>query len=288
MSTVRDKMKTIKDITIDTERAFYNNKETSFTNIKIDGPADGESAFKECSNITVTDSFFNLRYPFWHCTNLAISNIEMTENCRASLWYDYSVDIKDSKMLGIKAFRECNKIKIENCEIVSPEFGLRCADIIFKNSSLDSVYAFFECKNLILENIKFVGKYSFQYVENMNIVNSELDTKDAFWHTKNVTVKDSIIKGEYLGWYSENLTLINCKIIGTQPLCYCKNLKLIDCTTEDCDLAFEYSEVNGSVIGDVVSVKNPLSGKLTISGKTTLIVDENDRSNNKFELIYNR
>ena len=106
------------------------------------------------------------------------------------------------------------------------------------------------------------GKYSFQYIENMKIDHSELDTKDAFWHSKNVTVENSVIKGEYLGWYSEGLTLIHCKIIGTQPLCYCKNLRLIDCTMEETDLSFEYSEVDAKVKGNILSVKNPKSGKI--------------------------
>ena len=60
-----------------------------------------------------------------------------------------------------------------------------------------------------------------------------------------------------------NLTLINCKIIGTQPLCYCKNLKLINCTMEDTDLSFEYSEVEADVKGHIISVKNPKSGTIT-------------------------
>ncbi len=277
----------IKDITIDTERAFYGSKRKAFYNIKIDGPVDGESAFKECSYINVNDSYFNLRYPFWHCYKLNIKNIEMTENCRASLWYDEHVILSDSVVNGIKAFRECLDIVITNSKINSPEFGWRCGNVVIKDSSLESVYAFFQCYNIEIKNLHFVGKYSFQYVKNMMIENSNLDTKDAFWHTKNVTVKNSVIKGEYLGWYSENLTLINCTIIGTQPLCYCKNLKLIDCKTEACDLAFEYSEVNGNIIGDVVSVKNPLRGKLIISGETELIVDENDRSKGMFKLVKN-
>ena len=110
--------------------------------------------------------------------------------------------------------------------------------------------------------LDFKGKYSFQYVKNAKFVRCTFDTKDAFWHTKNVVVTDSVIKGEYLGWYSKNLTLIRCKIIGTQPLCYCKGLKLIDCETENCDLSFEYSDVKASVKGEIVSVKNPKSGKI--------------------------
>lgn len=90
----------------------------------------------------------------------------------------------------------------------------------------------------------------------------------------NVTVRDSIVKGEYLGWFSENLTLINCKIIGTQPLCYCKNLKLVNCTMEDTDLSFEYSDVEADVKGHILSVKNPRSGRIIADSVGEIISGE--------------
>lgn len=45
-------------------------------------------------------------------------------------------------------------------------------------------------------------------------------------------------------------------------MCYCKNLKLINCTMEDTDLAFEYSDVEADVQGHILSVKNPKSGRI--------------------------
>lgn len=79
-----------------------------------------------------------------------------------------------------------------------------------------------------------------------------------------MTVKNSVVKGEYLAWFSDGLTLINCKIIGTQPLCYCTRLKLVNCTMEDTDLSFEYSDVEADVKGSIISVKNPKSGIITV------------------------
>lgn len=117
-----------------------------------------------------------------------------------------------------------------------------------------------DSSDVTLENVDFDGKYSFQYVKGMIISNCRLDTKDAFWHTVDVTVKDSVLKGEYLGWYSKNLTLIRCKIVGTQPLCYCSGLRLIDCETKGCDLAFEYSDVEAEIRGGIDSIKNVRSG----------------------------
>ena len=117
------------------------------------------------------------------------------------------------------------------------------------------------------------GKYSFQYIENSIFENCIFDTKDAFWHAKNVTVRNSIVKGEYLAWYCENVTFENCKIIGTQPLCYCKGLKLIHCEMIGCDLAFERSEVEATITTPVLSIKNPLSGHITVPEVGEIIRD---------------
>lgn len=56
-----------------------------------------------------------------------------------------------------------------------------------------------------------------------------------------------------------------------------QNLKLIDCTTEDCDLAFEYSDVEAEIKGAIVSVKNPQSGKIVAESIGELIVTSDSR-----------
>ena len=48
----------------DQERALYGSRDLLVKDCSFDGPADGESAFKECSDIQVERCFFNLRYPF--------------------------------------------------------------------------------------------------------------------------------------------------------------------------------------------------------------------------------
>ena len=267
----------IKDVTSGIEREFYHKEHVNFQNIKIDGVEDGESAFKECRYIEVVDSYFNLRYPFWHCYDIVLKDIIATENCRAAFWYCRDIYVKNMMSKGVKAFRECQDILMLDSDFESDEIGWRCEVFSINNSKITAKYAFFESKRLSIDNIKFSGKYSFQYIEDSVIVNSYLDTKDAFWHAKNIIVKDSTIIGEYLGWYSENLTLVNCHIKGTQPLCYCKNLKLINCTMEDCDLAFEYSEVEGNINSDLISIKNPIKGILEVNSLGEFIQDENSR-----------
>ena len=195
-------MKIIKDIIDDQERAFYGSKKTNFQNIKIIGPVDGESAFKECRDIVVEDSLFDLRYPFWHNSFLAINNSHLTTNCRAALWYTNNVSMNESKVEGVKVFRECQKIKINESKIISPEPFWFCHDLNIKDSTIEGEYAFFKSENIEIHNLTFKGKYSFQYVKNLTIYDSILDTKDAFWHAENVTVVNGTIIGAYLPWYN--------------------------------------------------------------------------------------
>lgn len=269
-------MKVIENQTFDMERALYGSNGVIVKNCSFDGPADGESAFKEGKDIETDHCFFNLRYPFWHDDGLTIRDSEMTQACRASLWYSEHVIIAGTKMHGIKALRECSDVTIENCDIISPEFGWSTRGIRMEDTTAVSEYFMMRSENLTFRNVNFKGKYSFQYVKNATFENCTFDTKDAFWHGENITVKDSVVKGEYLAWYSDGLTLINCKIIGTQPLCYCKNLKLVDCEMIDTDLAFEKSEVEATVITPVVSIKNPLCGRIDVPKVGEVIMDDEE------------
>lgn len=267
-------MKEFTGKTYDEERALYGMTDILVKDCRFDGPADGESAMKECSDVQVENSFFNLRYPFWHDHRLKISDSEMTELCRASLWYSDHIEITGTKMHGIKALRECSDIQIRDCDIISPEFGWSARGITMEDSRAESEYFMMRSENLTFRNVEFKGKYSFQYIKNAVFENCRFDTKDAFWHGENVTVKNSLVKGEYLAWYSDGLTLESCKIIGTQPLCYCKNLRLINCEMVDTDLCFEKSEVEANIITPVISIKNPLSGNIFVPEVGEIIRDD--------------
>ena len=267
-------MKRIENKTFDEERALYNLKDSTIYHCTFKGPKDGESALKESRNIIVDNCLFALRYPLWHVKKYELKDSLMEDTTRAPLWYCQDGVIKNCHLYGVKMLRECDNTTIDNCEIISPEFGWWTRDSKIKDSKITSEYIFLNSRNIKWENIHFTGKYSFQYCENVVIRNSILDTKDAFWHAKDVTVYDSIIKGEYLAWFSKNLTLINCKIIGTQPLCYCENLKLINCETEDCDLAFEYSSVDADINGHIISIKNPKEGIIKVDSVDEIINED--------------
>ena len=267
-------MKRIENETFDEERALYGSRDLETVSCRFDGPADGESAFKECRNIAVRDCFFNLRYPFWHDDHLTIRGSEMTGLCRAALWYSSDVQIYDTKLHGIKALRECADVRMENCDIISPEFGWSVRGIQMKDCSAVSEYFMMRSDHLTFDHVELKGKYSFQYISDSTFTNCDFDTKDAFWHAKNVLVKDSMIRGEYLAWYCENVTFENCTIIGTQPLCYCKGLRLVRCRMEQADLAFEKSEVQAEITNVVDSIKNPKCGVIRLPGAGEVIMDD--------------
>ncbi|WP_286084593.1 DUF3737 family protein [Faecalibaculum rodentium] len=266
-------MELVENKTFDQERALYGTRDLLVRHCQFDGPADGESALKECRDITVQDCFFNLRYPFWHDHKLTIAGCELTPLCRAALWYTEHAEIRDSKLHGIKAVRECGDIKISRCDILSPEFGWSTRGMQMEDTHVESEYFMMRSDHVYLDKVDFKGKYSFQYVHEMVIENSMLDTKDAFWHAQNVIVRNSVVKGEYLGWYSDNVTFENCLIQGTQPLCYCTNLKLVNCRMGGCDLSFERSQVEATLSESPASIKNPLSGTITIPAETEVIRD---------------
>ena len=266
-------MELVENKTFDQERALYGTRDLLVRHCQFDGPADGESALKECRDITVQDCFFNLRYPFWHDHGLTIAGCELTPLCRAALWYTEHAVIRGSRLHGIKAVRECGDIKISRCDILSPEFGWSTRGMQMEDTHAESEYFMMRSDHVYLDKVDFKGKYSFQYVQDMVIEHCVLDTKDAFWHAQNVIVRNSVVKGEYLAWYSDNVTFENCLIQGTQPLCYCTNLKLVNCRMGGCDLAFERSQVEATLSESPSSIKNPLSGTITIPMETEVIRD---------------
>lgn len=267
-------MMRVENQTFDKEREFYGSSDVTAVNCKFEGPADGESAFKESRNVTVDGCLWNLRYPFWHDIGVTMKNTELTELCRAAFWYSEKIEITDSKLHGVKAMRECADVTIRKSDIVSPEFGWSVNNICIEDSTAAGEYFMMRSSGLTFKNVEFTGKYSFQYVENAVIENCILHTKDAFWHAKNVVIKNCVVEGEYLAWYAENITFENCKISGTQPFCYCKNLKLINCEMIDADLSFEKSEVEAELTAPIVSIKNPKSGYIKVPAVDELIMDD--------------
>ncbi len=240
----------------------------------------GESALKECSDITAEKCRFEGKYPFWHVDGFRIKDCLFTPGARAALWYSRNLDMTDTRVEAPKMFREMQHLRLERVVIPDAQETLwHCTDVTLRDVEVHGAdYLFMHSADIDIENYHQQGNYSFQYCRNVEIRNAKIDSKDAFWNTEDVTVRDSTLTGEYLGWHSRRLHLINCHISGTQPLCYARDLVLENCTFDaDADLAFECSTLYADIRGNITSVKNPISGHIIANGIGELIIDENIR-----------
>ena len=280
-------METIKNQYFEGERPLYCRRDgLRLEGVKI---GHGESSLKECANIEAVNCEFAGKYPFWECDGFTIRNCVFREGARAALWYTRGCRMYDTLVEAPKMFRRISDVYLENVKMpMAQETFWDCSDIRIRNvETSDANYIFMHSENIDIDGYTLYGNYSFQYVKNAVIRNANLQTKDAFWESENITVYDSVINGEFLAWYSKNLRLERCRIGGTQPLCYCENLILEDCTFEpDADLAFEYSSVQATISGHIVSVKNPRSGFIKAGSIGELILDENIKAPGNCEIQF--
>ena len=257
------------------ERPLYREKDLYLEDVVI---RPGESGLKETANITAVKCRFEGKYPLWECDGFVVKDSILTVGARSGLWYSRGGELYNTIIDAPKTFRRMTGIKMRDCWIPGgSETFWDCSDIDVKDCQIERAdYVFMHCENIVLENVKLQGNYGFQYAKNVVIKNCVLNSKDSFWEAENVEVYDSVINGEYLAWYSKNLKLVRCHITETQPLCYCEGLVMEDCTFgSDSDLAFEYSDVEATVKGHVVSIKNPRSGHIHVGSVGEIIIDEN-------------
>lgn len=270
-------MQTISNQEFGGERPLYCAHDLRLDNVTIHV---GESSLKETSNIEAENCRFEGKYVFWECKGFNVNNCVFAVSARSSLWYSSNARLTNCMVEAPKMFRRTNGIYLENVEMIDAQETLwDCNYITIRNCKIQKAdYLFMHSNNICINDYRQDGNYSFQYSKNVEIHNALLNSKDSFWDSENCTIYDSEINGEYLGWYSKNLRLVRCRITGTQPLCYCENLILEDCTFgDDADLAFEYSTVQATVNGHIVSVKNPTSGNIKADSIGEIILDENQR-----------
>lgn len=268
------------------ERPLYKSENLQLENVTIH---IGESSLKECKNIEADNCRFEGKYVFWEVDNFTVRNCYFAETARSSVWYSCHMTYRDCVVDAPKMFRRADYIDLENVQIPNAlETFWDCSHIRLKNVQIAKAdYLFMHSSDIEIENYRQDGNYSFQYAKNVVIRDAVLNSKDSFWDSENCTLYDCEINGEYLGWYSRNLRLVRCHITGTQPLCYCENLILEDCTFgEDADLALEYSTVEATVKGHIVSVKNPTSGHIVAGTIGEIILDENQKAPADCTIIY--
>jgi hypothetical protein len=267
-------MNTIKDQEFGGERPLFASHDLCLEHVTIHA---GESALKECNNIEARNCTFEGKYPFWHVDGFRIHDCLFRPGARAALWYSRDLHMTDTLVEAPKMFREMDNLTLERVRIPdAQETFWSCRNVRLKSVEVQNAdYLFMHSRDIKVEDYKHEGNYAFQYCRNVVIRNAVMHAKDAFWETDNVTVYDSTLIGEYLGWHSRGLRLVNCHIGGTQPLCYAQDLILEHCTfDDDADLAFEYSTVQATVQGHIVSVKNPTSGCIVADSYGAILLDE--------------
>ncbi len=278
-------MEIITDKEFGGERPLFDKHGLEIDNVTIHA---GESALKRCSDIVVKNCRFEGKYPFWHTDNFEISDCDFTEGARAAIWYSKGCVMRRCKVDAPKMFRVMDGVEVYDTDFPNGEEMIwDCDHVKLRNVKIDNCnYIFNHTNNIDIDHYVQHGNYTFQYGVNAIIRHAEIHSKDAFWNTKNFTVIDSELHGEYFAWYSDGLTLINCHISGTQPLCYCKNLTLINCTfDDDCDLAFEESDVRAEVASHIVSVKNPRSGIIKAKSIGEVILDGHQMPDSQCKII---
>ena len=271
-------MNIIKDKEYGGERPLYASRDIRLENVTIHV---GESSVKESANVEAVNCTFEGKYVFWETYGFDIRNCYFAESARSSLWYSKGCRMTDCKVDAPKMFRRMEDITVRNTDFPNGEEMLwDCRNVTLQNVMIRNCdYLFMHSSDIRIDNYRQDGNYSFQYARNVEIHNAVINSKDAFWESENVTLVDCEVNGEYLGWYARNMRLVRCHLTGEQLLCYVDGLFLEDCTFgDDANLLFEYSTVSGNIKGNVVSIKNPTSGRITIDGECgELIIDENQK-----------
>ena len=264
-------MKAFNQEVFEGERALYNVKDVKIESCTFE---NGESPLKECENIEIDSSIFKWKYPLWYSSDIKLKNSILLDTARSGIWYTKNISMTDCFIEAPKTFRRAEKIHLENCRMPNAEETLwNCRDIKIKNLDARGNYFALGCENIEIENFTLDGNYAFDGAKNIKIKNAKLLSKDSFWNTENVVVENSVIIGEYLGWNSKNLKFINCTIDSNQGMCYIENLEMINCKLMNTDLAFELSTVEAEIKSKIISVKNPISGKIHADEIGEIILD---------------
>ena len=255
-------MKLLEQGLFEGERALFATKDAKICHSVF---RNGESPLKESRSLDVTGCSFEWKYPLWYCKDVSVSNTSLSVTARSGIWYTDNIDMTDCEISAPKTFRRCDGISL--CRVnmsLAQETMWSCRNIKLRDVRVVGDYFAMNCENIEADNLDVEGNYVFDGSKNIVVRNSRLMSKDSFWNCENVTVYDSVIVGEYLGWNSKNVKFVNCTIESNQGMCYMDGLVMENCRLVNTDLAFEYCTVEADINSDVVSIKNPTSGRISV------------------------
>ncbi len=266
-------MKIIQGEIFEGERALYASRELDIYDTVF---RNGESHLKESSFLKLSGCIFEWKYPLWNCRGVEVSDTTLLQSARSGIWYTDGISMTGCTIDAPKTFRRSADITLTDCTMPYAEESLwSCRGVKLSSVSARGDY-FGKCaEGVRAERLMLSGNYAFDGARDVEISSSRLISKDAFWNCENVTVRDSVIIGEYLAWNSKNVKFINCVIESNQGLCYIDGLTLIDCKLINTDLCFEYCKnIDATLLGSVISVKNPTSGIIRADSIGEIILDD--------------
>jgi len=236
--------------------------------------ADGESPLKHGSDIDVTRTVFEWKYPLWFTKDVTLNDSAFLDTARSGPWYADNMTLRHVLVAAPKTFRRSRRLVFDDVQFADAAETLwDCDDIRMTHVMARGDYFGMNSSNVVADDLALTGNYAFDGGHDIVIDHSTLLSKDAFWNCRDVVVRNSIVIGEYLGWNSTNLTFENCLIESLQGLCYIDNLVLRGCRLINTTLAFEYSTVDAEIIGSIDSVINPKAGVIKADHIDDLILD---------------
>lgn len=266
-------MDEITDSYFDGERPLFGTRNTVIKGVTF---GKGESPLKEGRDLELGDVLFTWKYPLWYCKHVKVTNTIFETMARSGIWYTDDITITDSSIQAPKQFRRCSGVTLDHVHFSNAEETLwTCKNVRLTNLTVNGDYFGMNSENIYIDHLDLIGNYCFDGAKNVEVHNSRLVSKDAFWNCENVTIYDSKISGEYLAWNTKNITLINCTIESNQGLCYIDGLTMKNCRTRRTDLAFEYCKnIDAEIKGGIMSIKNPVSGKIKVDHIDEIIQDD--------------
>ncbi|GHV98132.1 hypothetical protein lacNasYZ03_12460 [Lactobacillus nasalidis] len=266
-------MKEISNGYYDGERPLFGLRDAAIKDVTF---GTGESPLKEGRNLDLDGVLFTWKYPLWYDKHVKVKDTIFETMARSGIWYTDDITITDSTIQAPKQLRRCQGVTLDRVHFSNAEETMwTCKDIRISNVTVNGDYFGMNSENVYVDHLDLVGNYCFDGAKNVEVHNSRLVAKDAFWNCENVTIYDSRISGEYLAWNTKNITLVNCTIESDQGLCYIDGLTMRNCRTRRTDLAFEYCrDIDAEITGDIMSIKNPVSGKIKVGHADDIILDD--------------
>ena len=264
-------MKEILNEHLTGERALFQSNGLRIVNTTFD---NGVSSLTHSKYIELENSKIDSADSLWYSERIKVKDSEIGENGLAAAWYGSEITVNDTEIRAPKCFRRCHGVSLRNVTFTNGDDTLwKCQNTRISNVKVNGEYFGMDSDGMEITGIELKGDYAFEGVKNLTIRGSFITSDNAFWNCENVVVYDSKICSNSFCWNSRNITFVNCTIESYKGMCFVKGLVLKKCTLPNTDLAFEYSNLNAEIIGNIGSIRNPMGGLIKAGSIGEIIME---------------